>query len=83
MIVEHVLTKDDASVVEQTLKKYKGIVARFCEADLTTFALYFSRVCSTTEASSSVSTCTTIIKTPTAIKSPPIPSRWCQSKPKS
>ena len=62
MIVVHVLTEDDASVVEQTLEKYKGKVARFNEADLATFSLYFSRICSTTLASYSVSKYTTIIK---------------------
>ena len=82
MIVVHLLTENDANVVEQILEKYKAKVARSASQNLKTFALYFSRVCSTTEASSSVSTCTTIIKTPTAIKSPPIPSRWCQSKPR-
>ena len=62
MIVSHILTEDDASVVEQTLEKYKAKVARFNEAGLVTFALYFSRICSTTLASFSVSKCTTIIK---------------------
>ena len=83
MIVVYLLTEYDANVVEQILEKYKEKVARSASLNLATFPLYFSRVCSTTEASSSVSTCTAIIKTPIAIKNPPIPSRWCQSKPKS
>ena len=43
MIIVYVLTEDDTSVVEQILEKYKGKGARFNEADLATFALYFSR----------------------------------------
>jgi hypothetical protein len=60
MIVVHLLTENDANVVEQTLEKYKAKVA--------SIPLYFFRVCSTTEALSLVSTCTTIIKTPNAIE---------------
>ena len=64
MIVVHLLTENDAHVVEQILEKYKAKVARSALLNLATFLLYFSRVCSTTEASSSVSKCTIIIKIP-------------------
>ena len=57
MIVVHLLTENDANVVEQTLEKYKAKVARSASQNLATIPLYFFRVCSTTEASSLLSTC--------------------------
>ena len=68
IIAVHLLNENDASVIEQTLEKYKAKVARSASQNLATIPLYFFRVCSTTEASSLVSTCSTIIKTPNAIK---------------
>ena len=68
MIVVHLPTKNDANVVGQILEKYKEKVARSASLNLATFPFYFFRVCSTTEASSSVNTCTIIIKTPNTIK---------------
>ena len=76
MIVVHLLTENDANVVEQTLEKYKAKVARSASQNLATIPLYFFRVCSTTEASSLLSTCKQSSKhqTLSKIKSPPIPS---------
>ena len=39
MIVVHLLTENDANVVEQILEKYKAKVARSASQNLATFAL--------------------------------------------